>query len=196
MQSKVGEGPGANDERHLEALPQLTRPTAHLGHVYSQHQRLIARPLGALDEFHGALAIAAEIELEPGAAFGPLPHVFQRRRGNRGNPDRHPFPRGQFSQPAVGIGPGQVAHAHGRDAKRQLGLGAKEACSEGAVPHVLQHARTQSDGAQGLPVGFITPASARRAINVVKDKPGQHAARRIARVVGVNDGPPQHSSKP
>lgn len=193
MQREIDELPGADAERHLEPVPQLARAAAHLGHIDGQHQRAVAGRAGALDQLHGAAAIAAEIKLKPGHAARGLEQGFHVGRSHGRDAMRHPVPRRQPRQHQIGVGGGQVAHAHRADAKgahRQL---VEQLHPQLSPADVAQHPRRQADVLNGPARQHRAMLLAGRAVDIVEHHPGQAFACQPAGVLaGMNTGLAQH----
>ena len=95
----------------------------------------------------------------------------------------HAASHGFCGQHLVGAGPGQVAHAHGCDAKRQRKGLAQKRLFQAALFRWRQHARHQLPGAQRIEVTRGRMLFAGGTIDVVKHQPRQAPAGQCARLV-------------
>ncbi len=120
VQREIGEGARADPERHAKALLDLAGAAADFGDVDREHKGLIARHPRPLDQPQRAGPITAVVQLEPGPPLREGQHFFERAGGNGGDAERNVLRSRKLRQHPVGTGPGEVAHAHGRDAKGQI----------------------------------------------------------------------------
>ena len=95
----------------------------------------------------------------------------------------HAASHGFCGQHLVGAGPGQVAHAHGCDAKRQPEGLAQKRLLHAALFRWRQHAWHQLPGVQCLQVTSGRALFAGGTINVVKHQARQASAGQCARLV-------------
>ena len=121
MERKIEKLPWAHLEWHLEAVAQFTRATTDFGDIDGQNKRVKTCRPSTLDQFERARTIAREIQLKPGVAFGHFDHSFHRCRGDGRDAEGHFAGGRKARQHQVGTRPGQVAHAHGRNAERPFG---------------------------------------------------------------------------
>ena len=120
VQRKIGKGAGADPERHAKALLDLAGPAADFRDVDCEHKGLVARHPRPFDQPQRAGPITAVVELEPGPPRREGQHFLERAGGNGRDAERNVFPSRKLRQHPIGTGPGEVAHAHGRDAKGQI----------------------------------------------------------------------------
>ena len=138
MQGKIGKRPRTDPEWHAKALLDLPGPTADFRDVDGEHEGLVARNPRPLHQTQRAGAITAVVELEPGPALRERQHLFERAGSHGGNAERDVFRSRKPRQHTVRTRPGEVAHAHGRNAKGQIVVLPEYLRGEAAFPHVAQ----------------------------------------------------------
>ena len=183
MQREIHELARSDVKRHGEPIAYVAWPGCHPGHIDRQDQHLIASGFRAVDQAPGGLQRASDIELKPGQGASLLGHGLERARRGGGNTMGHAASHGFCGQHLVGAGPGQVAHAHGCDAKRQPEGLAQKRLLHAALFRWRQHAWHQLPGVQCLQVTSGRALFAGGTINVVKHQARQASAGQCARLV-------------
>ncbi len=93
---------------------------ADTGHVDGQDQAGISQRFSPFDQVKGDLFRLSDVELKPGVFPRALGRLLDAARCHGRKPQGYSVMPGRPGKHRVGTRPGQVAHAHRRNAERQV----------------------------------------------------------------------------
>ena len=177
VQRKVEKLLGPDAKRDLEAVALVARTAHHFRHVQCEHEVLVARSVGPVDQLQGLGAIAAVVELEPGMTLGHGNELLQRRRRQGGHAQGNPVLRRQGCEQPVRIGRCQVAHRHRARAEGQTGGAAQQWNRQVALGHIAQHPGLQPNVGQCGQVQGLAMTGAGSSVDVIEHQAWQASLR-------------------